>query len=31
MIGRYGYLPEKFEALTKLGALVDRILGTIDS
>jgi hypothetical protein len=27
---RHGYLPEKFDALTKLDALVDRILKTID-
>jgi hypothetical protein len=27
---RYGYLPEKFDALTKLDALVDWILKTID-
>jgi hypothetical protein len=27
---RYGYLPEKADALTKLDALVDRILKTID-
>jgi hypothetical protein len=27
---RYGYLPEKLDALTKLDAIVDRILRTID-
>ena len=27
---RYGYLPEKFDALTKLDALVERILKTVD-